>query len=76
MQSDDVVLPADHSAMSGWFQDEKARALAKFERQYLRDILKLYGGNISHAAKAAQKNRRVFWELLRKLPFFISRPVL
>jgi two-component system, NtrC family, response regulator GlrR len=45
---------------------QKAKVLSDFECRYLRDVLELHDGNITRAAKAAQKNRRAFWELLRK----------
>jgi two-component system response regulator GlrR len=48
------------------FKDAKERAVAEFEREYIERLLTSYHGNISHAAKAARKNRRAFWELMRK----------
>lgn len=48
------------------FKAQKARAVAAFEREYLQQMLVAHDGNISRAARAAQKNRRAFWELLRK----------
>lgn len=48
------------------FQKAKARAVALFEAAYIRDLLLAYKGNISRAAKAADKDRRAFWELIRK----------
>ena len=48
------------------FQKAKARAVARFEADYIRDLLLAHQGNISRAAKAADKNRRAFWELIRK----------
>jgi two-component system response regulator GlrR len=48
------------------FQEAKARAVAEFEAAYVRDLLLAHRGNISHAARAADKNRRAFWELIRK----------
>lgn len=48
------------------FKDAKARAVVKFERQYLSDLLLAHQGNITRAAQAAKKNRRAFWQLLRK----------
>ncbi len=45
---------------------QKSRVIAEFEKKYLRDLLAEHQGNISRAAKAAQKNRRAFWELMRK----------
>ena len=48
------------------FQQAKARVVARFEADYIRDLLLAHQGNISHAARAADKNRRAFWELIRK----------
>jgi len=48
------------------FKEVKRRVVERFERQYLRDLLRTYRGNITRASKAAQKDRRAFWELLRK----------
>lgn len=41
-------------------------AKGQFERAYIEQKLRSCGGNISHAAHAAGKNRRSFWELIRK----------
>jgi DNA-binding NtrC family response regulator len=40
--------------------------VSQFERNYIKGLLIAYRGNISKAAKAANKNRRAFWELIRK----------
>lgn len=48
------------------FQEAKARVIEQFERTYIQSLLLTYDGNISQAARAANKNRRAFWELLRK----------
>jgi len=48
------------------FRAAKARAVARFEKSYLQKILEIYQGNISQAAKVAGKNRRAFFELIRK----------
>jgi DNA-binding NtrC family response regulator len=48
------------------FREAKRRVVERFERQYLQDLLRVHRGNISRASEAAQKNRRAFWELLRK----------
>ena len=44
------------------FQEAKNR----FIRTYIVQLLEHHQGNISRAAKDAQKNRRAFWELMRK----------
>lgn len=48
------------------FQSAKARIVTAFERHYIDDMLQRYQGNISQAARAAHKNRRAFWQLMRK----------
>jgi len=48
------------------FKYLKARAVHQFEQQYLLELLDEHDGNISAAARVAGKNRRAFWELLRK----------
>jgi two-component system response regulator GlrR len=48
------------------FQCAKARVVEQFERSYLERVLTANKGNIGHAAKAAKKNRRALFELIRK----------
>ncbi|MBO0858059.1 MAG: sigma-54-dependent Fis family transcriptional regulator [Chloracidobacterium sp.] len=48
------------------FQEMKADMIKMFEQNYLQKLLKEYNGNISKAANSVGKNRRAFWELLRK----------
>src|SRR5262249_27201206 len=48
------------------FQDAKAKYVAQFERDYLQELLRLHRGNITEAARSAMKDRRAFWELIRK----------
>jgi two-component system response regulator AtoC len=40
--------------------------IASFERSYLEQLLASHGGNVTRAAVAAKKNRRAFFELMRK----------
>ncbi len=47
------------------FREAKARTIAEFERNYVRTLLTTHGGNITHAARAAGKDRKSFWELIR-----------
>jgi DNA-binding NtrC family response regulator len=44
----------------------KQRALDAFEKEYLRRLLQSHGGNITHAARAAGKERRSLGKLLKK----------
>jgi DNA-binding NtrC family response regulator len=44
----------------------KGRLVEDFERAYVERVLAESGGNVTLAARAAQKNRRAFFELMRK----------
>jgi len=67
IQSEDIVLPhAKSNACEESLQAQKARVIAQFEKTYIENLLLVHQGNITLAAKAAQKNRRAFWELIRK----------
>jgi DNA-binding NtrC family response regulator len=48
------------------FQSAKARMVSDFERHYVERLLARSGGNIAQAARGAKKNRRAFFELMRK----------
>jgi hypothetical protein len=48
------------------FQENKQRIIDLFERQYLRATLRRANGNITEAARIAHKDRRSFWELMRR----------
>ncbi|HEX8962758.1 MAG TPA: sigma-54 dependent transcriptional regulator [Rhodocyclaceae bacterium] len=48
------------------FKEAKARAVAEFERLYVREILALAEGNLSAAARLAGKDRSAFGKLVRK----------
>ena len=48
------------------FRAEKSRVVSDFERRYLEAALQRAHGNITRAALASGKPRRVFFELMRK----------
>ena len=48
------------------FRDAKTRVVNGFERAYVERLLTAHGGNVTHAAHAAKKDRRAFFELMRK----------
>jgi two-component system, NtrC family, response regulator GlrR len=48
------------------FEQAKSRVVAEFEKDCLKGLLVAYQGNITRATAAAQKNRRAFWQLVRK----------
>ena len=69
----DSIEPADldlsedvSSAEEQSFQAMKSRAVQRFEHDFLATVLHAHRGNITRAAIAAKKDRRSFWELLRK----------
>ncbi len=51
------------------FREAKARAIADFEREYVRHLLLQSGGNVSLAARLAGKERSRFNRLVRKYQF-------
>jgi DNA-binding NtrC family response regulator len=69
LQAEDIDFDdgrcADIMAPMG-FREAKAQAVESFERHYLEALLARSGGNISRAARDAHKNRRAFFELLRR----------
>ena len=48
------------------FQEMKRKLVEQFERTYIQSLLIVSEGNITKAAEAAHKNRRAFFELIRK----------
>jgi two-component system, NtrC family, response regulator GlrR len=48
------------------FRQTKKDVVDRFEKDYILHALHLSGGNISEAARRCGKNRRAFWELMRK----------
>lgn len=57
-------VPAPSASLP--FQDAKARAVDRFERAYLEELLKEHNDNVSAAARAAEMNRPYLHRLLRK----------
>ncbi len=63
----DLNLPDDGATEKQQsFHETKARVVQRFERDFLETTLRAHDGNITRAARAVKKNRRAFWELLRK----------
>jgi len=48
------------------FQQAKAKMVKDFEVTYINGLLLAHQGNITRAAQVARKNRRAFWQLIRK----------
>jgi two-component system, NtrC family, response regulator GlrR len=69
LQAEDIELPMppwDAITQSRSLRDAKNSTIASFERRYLAGLLAQHQGNVTHAAKAAGKERRSFQRLLRK----------
>lgn len=67
IQESQIVFPGEHDRLGGLsFQEMKAKVISQFETNYIQNLLIAYKGNISKAAEAAQKERRTFWQLVRK----------
>jgi DNA-binding NtrC family response regulator len=67
IEPSDLNLPGDAQAAEDQsFQTMKSRVVWRFEHDFLTSVLHAHHGNISRAALAAKKNRRAFWQLLRK----------
>jgi len=77
LQSDDIDLDgvpaiAEPAACDESFRAAKACVVENFERTYIQQLLASNGGNVTHAARAAKKNRRAFFELMRKYRIELS----
>jgi two-component system response regulator GlrR len=60
--ADDLVLGAESSEEVTSFRDAKRR----FERDYVARVLRLCKGNISRAARIAKKDRKDFYDVMRR----------
>ncbi len=63
-----VVLPdgGGHVELAGPFKDAKEAWISSFEADYVAKLLEKNGGNISHAAKEADIDRKYFRKLMKK----------
>ncbi len=67
IRAEHIVLSDKHIGTSQLsFQEMKANVISQFEKSYIQNLLMAYNGNISRAARAAHKERRTFFELVRK----------
>jgi two-component system, NtrC family, response regulator GlrR len=67
IEASDLSLPDEGPAAEDQsFRTLKSRVVWRFEHDFLTTVLRAHDWNISRAASAVKKNRRAFWELLRK----------
>jgi two-component system, NtrC family, response regulator GlrR len=74
IQLSDLVLPKSevHEEQQS-LRGAKARVIEKFEKTYIQGLLAAHDGNITRAAHAARKNRRAFWQLIRRHQIDVQR---
>jgi len=48
------------------FREARARAVTSWEREFVAELLRRHGGNITQAAREAKKDRRAFGRLVKK----------
>ena len=74
IESSDIILScSDSNVEVESFQTAKTKIIAEFEENYLKSLLLAHKGNITKAARTAQKNRRAFFELVRKHKIDVER---
>ena len=67
IEPSDLNFPESGQAVQDQsFQSMKSRVVWRFEHDVLETALRAHNGNITRAASAVKKNRRAFWQLLRK----------
>jgi DNA-binding NtrC family response regulator len=66
LDASDMVLPVPAENQRESLQQAKAKEIARFEKNYIQGLLSACRGNITRAAGVAKKNRRAFWQLIRK----------
>ena len=73
IQTDDLLISNSQLGPNREsLQEAKAKEIARFEKNYIQAVLSICKGNITRAAGIARKNRRAFWELIRKHQIDVS----
>jgi DNA-binding NtrC family response regulator len=65
-ENDICLLDKKSTSCKMSFKEAKAEVICRFEKDYINKLLHTHQGNITRAAQSAQKDRRAFWELIRK----------
>jgi len=75
IQDSDLIL--SHGEQSGvgqeTFREAKMKVIKEFEKTFIQRLLLANQGNVSKAARAANKNRRAFWQLICKHQIDVQR---
>jgi DNA-binding NtrC family response regulator len=74
IQEDQIIFSGENDQPNQLsFQEMKAKVISEFETNYIQNLLIAYRGNITRAAQAAQKERRTFWQLIRKYKIDVEK---
>jgi two-component system response regulator GlrR len=68
LAAEDIEIPGapPEGPAAESFRGAKDRVVKQFERSYIEHLLVTFEGNVTQAALEAKKNRRAFFELIRK----------
>jgi DNA-binding NtrC family response regulator len=68
VRPEDIPLPRTNGNKSNShsFAEKKADAIEEFERNYITELLRSHGGNVTRAAHEAKKDRRALGRLIKK----------
>ncbi len=70
-----ILLPEVRAeAIAGTFKDAKEQWVASFEADYIASLIKKNKGNISHAAREADIDRKYFRKLMKKYGINVDEP--
>jgi DNA-binding NtrC family response regulator len=58
--------PEPTATASDRFRTARTAVLEAFERRYVEELLQRHNGNVTHAAREAEKDRRAFGRLIKK----------
>ena len=72
LNADDIVVGVE-SPFQGTYREAKARAMERFERNYVRAQLVAHDGNVSQAARASGVDRQTLRRLIRKHGIDVKR---
>ena len=61
-----IRMPVARAAAASTFNQAREQAVEAFERDFIERLLVRHGGNITHAAREAAKERRAFGRLVKK----------
>lgn len=76
LSADDVEIAGSNTGgndAASTFSSAKAKVVRQFERGYIERVLANCGGNVTRAAEQAGKDRRAFFELMKKHEISASR---